>query len=72
MWQSIISDIQVHKCRLPYVQMGFKDVCNQLKVLARPDQINSTSKYKVQSAQFTQVMAYLHQEGGTHSSWLDE
>lgn len=30
-WQSISSEAQAHKCCLPHVQMGFKDVCNQPK-----------------------------------------
>lgn len=69
MWPHVICDVKAHN--LPRVQMGFKDVCNQLKH-RQAQRTKPHLRWEKQTAAFTQVGAYIHQEGGTHSSWLDD
>lgn len=53
-------------------QIGFKDMCNQLKHChVQKNELRPHTLYVVQSSQFTKVILYIHQEDGTHSSWLD-
>lgn len=59
---------QAHKCHVCHDQMGFKDMCNQLKHShVQRNELRLHTLYVAQSAHFTKVTPYIHQEDGTHS-----